>query len=313
MQSRVRVAHGAILLALTFAGVGAQAQGSAGACGLFSLKAAGAPQAAGSDAQAQFFTTAQRVALAQQLGVGWMRVNVSLNQRPNLQEAEAARRAGFKVLMHVTTRERGEAAPPVADLGDYQRRLAALLDRFAPDVLAVENEEVAANFVQGTPQQYLDELNAAAQVARPRGVKLTNGAITSRAMMDLLGQASGRGDRAARNPRRAARDEKAADLLAAYRTAPIDYVNLHWYQRDPAQLERAVAWLQAHTGKPVISSEMGQYDQSAQWPADVVAQARRLGMAIVIWFNGDGNKAFALANADGSLRPAANALAAACR
>lgn len=116
-----------------------------------------------------------------------------------------------------------------------------------------------------------------------------------------------------RNPLRAARDEKAADLLAAYRTTPIDYVNLHWYQRDPAQLGRAVTWLQAHAGKPVISSEMGQYDQSAQWPADVVAQARRLGMAIVIWFNGDGNKAFALANADGSLRPAANALAAACR
>ncbi|HQR04776.1 MAG: hypothetical protein JSR19_06270 [Proteobacteria bacterium] len=281
-------------------------------CGVFSLKAA----ARLADAQnegpgsAAFFDNDQRIAIARSLGLRYVRVNVDLNRRLPADEIAALRQAGLHLVLHVTTRERGAAAPPVTDLKAYGAELGQLLDQVRPDILAVENEEVAPNFFSGTADEYLAELRTAIEVAHERGIKVANGGITSHALGDLvpgLSHAGGRHGRAV-----ATRDAKASDLLAAYRNLPLDYVNFHWYRPDPADLDAAVRYLRAATGKPVISTEMGQYDSAPETVTGLIGESGRLGIPLVIWFNGDGNRAIAATNADGSLRPAGEALRVAC-
>ncbi|MBS0590535.1 MAG: hypothetical protein JSR65_07840 [Proteobacteria bacterium] len=290
-------------------------------CGLFSLKANAGPPTPGHGEQAHPFTQEVRLALATRLGAGYVRINTRLNGRIPYDELQAARRAGLGVVLHVTTHEGGASAGPVTDLAAYRASLSNVLDHFHPDVLAIENEEVDPSFYSGTADQYLAQLQVAIDVAHAHGVKVTNGGLTNRALsMVLPGVAANEEDGAhrgggARHPDNARAQRKAAmteQLLSAYGHIGLDYVNFHWYRRDPEELEHVVKLLRERTGKPIISTELGEYDDSASWPAGVLGASRRVGLPIAIWFNGDGHRAVALANADGSLRPNAAGFESAC-
>ena len=63
------------------------------------------------------------------------------------------------------------------------------------------------------------------------------------------------------------------------------------------------------TGKEVVTTELGQYTASPAWVTGILTETERLKIPIVIWFNGDGSRAIALANQDGGLRENGKAFA----
>lgn len=237
---------------------------------------------------------------------------------------DPALEAGLKLVL--TVRNNGpRATSPPADLAAYQRAVAGVLDRYRPALLVVENEENSALFYGGTPDQYLSQLRAACEAARRRGVPCANGGLVSSLAALLVYEsylAAGQRARAESFASRAfppgqtrwlgsprVRDQirKGESLLAGYRNAGADYVNLHWYIGDPQALEETVAYFRAQTGLPVITNEVGQFNLDPHQTEAIMAKIVELGLPVAVWFGLDGPKARGLVNADGSLRPTGEA------
>lgn len=117
---------------------------------------------------------------------------------------------------------------------------------------------------------------------------------------------------------------KAMDtLIAAYKTMNLDYVNFHWYEPitnrnprtttsegiddiDTKAIGEVVDFLKRVTGKEVITNEIGQLNESPKMVQSILEKCVSLQLPYVIWYSGDGdgpNKATALHNSDGTLRP----------
>jgi hypothetical protein len=240
-------------------------------------------------------------------------------------ECDVALDAGLRLVLTVRSSGRRQASSPPGDLADYQRALSAVLDRYRPAVLVVENEENSGLFYTGTPEEYAAELRAACQVAHQRGVPCTNGGLVSTLVALLVHEHYlERGEEALARDFRAraftpeeqdlldspqAREQigKGKALLSSYRAAGADYVNFHWYIADTQALGEAVAFLSAQTGLPVITNEIGQHTDDPSQTAAVMAKVVELELPVAVWFGMDAPKARGLVNPDGSLRPTGQA------
>jgi len=251
------------------------------------------------------------------------------------------RRAGFRMVLTVNYDQRPAnggrpSHPPVgaAALATYRRRLASLLDATGrPALLQVGNEEIAPRFFTGTMPQYVAQLNAAVSVAHRRGIKVTNGGLTSEPVALLTWDDLRRHGHAAEADRFAARAfsdpndrwilrdlrakpfrglrraalqagwDRARQLIPAFRASHMDYVNFHWYHHDARALAPVVAYLRRATRKPVVTTEIGQYDLRADVvTADLRAVVSKLRLPFVVWFDADGMPARGLHDAPGRLR-----------
>jgi hypothetical protein len=263
---------------------------------------------------------------------------------PNVRPAlGAVQRAGLKLLLTVTNDQRPDAAgnqpahPPVtpAELATYRQRLGAILDGLAPPVLLqVENEEIEPRFFAGTMAQYVRELDAAVGVAHARGIKATNGGITGRPLALMTWQhyrdrgLEAKADDFARRTFTRPQDrgvqqdllrkpyaglrlktlqaawDRAKELVGAFRTSRMDYVNFHWYFDDDRSLRQSVRFLRRATGKAVITTEVGQHNvEPAVVSGHLRTLVKRLRLPFVIWFDADGTPALGLHDAPGVLRP----------
>jgi hypothetical protein len=84
----------------------------------------------------------------------------------------------------------------------------------------------------------------------------------------------------------------------------MDYVDFHWYTDDDQVLAEVVDYLRRATGKPVVTTEIGQHNTSP----DVVTGHLQtlvsdLRLPFVIWFDADGIPAQGLHDGIGQLRP----------
>ena len=246
-----------------------------------------------------------------------------------------ARKAGLKLLLNVKNTGGVVASRPPDDLQRYVQQVGDVIDRYQPDVLVVENEENSTIFYTGTPEQYGAELKAGCEVAHSRGIRCANGGLVSTLVALLVWDeydGSGQADRArsfasrafdARerellgSPQARAQIEKGKALLAAYRTAGMDYVNFHWYIGDTGALDEAVAYLRAQTGRTVITNEVGQFNDDPNQTRAVMAELVRLQVPIVVWFGFSGPKARPLMDEQGNMLPTGEAFrqftASSCR
>ncbi len=213
--------------------------------------------------------------------------------------------------------------PFPTDLEKYKQMLTKTIDGFKgkkPVAIAIENEEDNMQYHSGTPQDYLNQLRAAIPIVHAAGIKVTNAGITSRAIAylvynDLLKQ----GKRAEAQayckssgmpldrPAVAKKADFARQTLAAYKTMDIDFVNFHWYGKsnDASALKTTIAYLKRVTGKPIVTNEIGQYDDSPETVKEILRACRQEGMPFVIWYsalNRGPGKAVSLQNDDGSLK-----------
>lgn len=289
-----------------------------------------------------FFNEPGFLQVGESLGVGYERQDTAVNP-PDGGEAQLIRgleRAGFAVI--VTYVNVCQPTPPegcpVTNPATYKADLASQLDSEQPATVVIENEEDGGMFTSDTPQQYLQELSYAAEVAHAKGYKITNGGLTSEglciAYWDYLwtsGQWAAadqfaksafalgvvRGQRIlanlpnSQNPTRPilANDpglllklQNAQTLIAGYKETGIDYVNFHWYQAEPVDMSQAVPWLESTTGLQAVAGEMVQFYLSQDLIPGLLNESIALGLPYVIWYAADGNNAIGLANPDGSLR-----------
>ncbi|PKU23835.1 hypothetical protein [Telmatospirillum siberiense] len=237
------------------------------------------------------------------------------------------------------TPRRPSTAP--TDMEAYKQTLTSILNAWKPKILVVENEENNPQFYRAgaTPSEnlaaYGRELTTACSVAHAQGIACTNGGLSSEAASAVTWftmlergaseTACGFAKRAFsgtnggptaetlcqyRTSADVPADVKTAllrdgeQMLAFYKAAPIDMVNLHWFGRDAAVLAN-IADVVAHaSGKPVMSNELGQW----RWDADplnvrpLLRAAFAAGVRPAIWFSIDTPSTLSLFEEDGSLR-----------
>jgi hypothetical protein len=224
--------------------------------------------------------------------------------------------------------------PPdtIEEVATWRRQVATILDGIPkPVVVQVENEENSTAFFQGEMSDYVNQLNATVEAAHPRGIRVTNGGITSSPTALLTWQDYKRrgldakaDDFAVRvfsdQPRilRALRAEpfvglpsaslqaawdRAKQLIPAYRQSGMDYVNFHWYEDDSKALREAVEYLRRATGKAVVTTEIGQHNtEPAVVAGHLTTVVEQLRLPVVLWFDADGIPAMGLHDAPGELR-----------
>lgn len=275
-------------------------------------------------------TPPQCVSLAGELDIPFYRPrDVGIDTwKGESQEMEALKAAGLKLV--VTVRNKGPAgsppapsAPP-ADLDKYRQTLGDVLDRYPPELMAVEDEEDLPGNWSGTPEQYGVELKAASETAHARGVRCTNGGLSSDLVVtltwdhyreqglndeadDFLDRAAGPGTREMMktDQGRAHVDysiRQGKRFLDQYRAAGIDYVNFHWFVKDTRALAEVVAFLRDATGLHAVTNQMGQLDADPATVTDLLRASLELGLPFVIWYSVDSADTAALQNPDATLR-----------
>lgn len=217
----------------------------------------------------------------------------------------------------------------------YQKRMRDILRQYKPEIVAVENEESSAQFFAGTADEYAVELAAACETAHAGGISCTNGGMAGSALALLRWHAyieagdteeackfaqgalyiidrkmEGKSFCQVRSPEDIPRNtlERIHDLqdfLRVYRFSAIDYVNFHWYARDPKALKDAVQWLKERTGKKAMTNEIGQknFEANAAYIEPLMQAVEELGLAYAVWSTVDTGEAYGLFNPDLSLRP----------
>jgi len=105
----------------------------------------------------------------------------------------------------------------------------------------------------------------------------------------------------------AKKGEFARQTLAAYKDMDIDFINFHWYGKsdDASALKTTIEYLKRVTGKPVITNEIGQYDDSPETVKAIIRLCRQEQMPYVIWYSGlkGSGQAVSLQDINGVLKP----------
>lgn len=269
-----------------------------------------------------------KIYIAKLLGAKGIRMTIALDNYSGKSTAfEKIEEAGFGVYLNVYNHSLNDAngtrIPQPFPSGDqlyaYQKKVGALLDKYRPKILFVENEELVGLFHSGEISGYVDQLKVTITEAHMRGIQVSNGGLTNpfitilayRSLLDqgrmddaklLLNTAMDtRIQKACTYPgSNADIESKTADaayLVQMYSSWGIDFVNFHWYeylksykrtddgQSTTGAMKLVVEYLQAATGKKVICNEMGQHNDNASLTANMLQDVKDCNLKLMIWFS----------------------------
>jgi hypothetical protein len=276
------------------------------------------------------------LARARGLGVTWFRPPTIALQSGSMGAPQAFLKSGLKLAITIrnsTDPSSRAAAGPPADLAAFRKSVDAVLTAWRPSLLVVENEEDqtltynAGSEPTQAAQAYGAELTEACVAAHEAKTACTNGGLSTRVAVYLtwLGYlAANEADRACDFARRAIGEDgckyrsvdqlplglrtkvfdPAMRFLDLYRTAPIDFVNFHWFGPDSRAFAETADFLSHATGKPAVTNEFGQ--RSGADPQLVRPLLRAViaeQMPLAIWYSLDTANTVSLFGPDGRLRP----------
>jgi hypothetical protein len=300
------------------------------------------------------------VSLSQNLSTGWcmgvlQKLNTKYTRHTMAMENWTGRNAeyesytnnGYRVLENICYKVQNDSvpAPFPTDTVAYKKTLSSILNTYSPEVSVIENEEGNFDWHEGSMQDYINELRAAMTVIHAHKLKGCNGGLSTRPLTFLvyrwyvsLGQ-TGKAESFAtrcipdkymynlRHPGNSADFEfkiRSWDsLVQAYRTVPIDYVNIHIYEPikyrcepNATELSKNIAkatdsalleictYLTGETGKKIMSNEMGQLNKQKGLTSSMLQVNNDCGLKYNTWFSGDWglDKSFALHTDAGTLR-----------
>jgi len=293
----------------------------------------------------------KQVEIARSLGVNYVRARITVADWKGSSDAyDQYAAAGFKIILNINYDIPRDAIgdkkpiPFVTDMQAYGKTLNAILDKYKPELAIIENEEDNPGYHSGTAQQYLAQLKTAIDICHAHGVKVTNAGLTDREIAVLVyddfmrsGKKSEANEFAQRafperyksklnqfyqnNPMVARQLDFGRQVMEAYKTLDLDYVNFHWYEPtalrgagpdgiadaqniDPTVFDAVVNYIKRVTGKPVITNEFGQLNASPAIVKQLMQKVLDARMDYAIWYSADGGegKAVALQNGNGSLR-----------
>jgi hypothetical protein len=131
-----------------------------------------------------------------------------------------------------------------------------------------------------TASEYLRELTEAVAIAHKRGLKITDGGVSSSGINGLFRHQ-------APAPRAglayAARVSKVASLQAGFKATGVDYLNFHWYE-GPANLATVIGWWRDSVGLPVTCNEWGVRALDASLVTQTAQELQALGLPHAIAF-----------------------------
>ncbi len=245
------------------------------------------------------------------------------------EECDVAMAAGLKLILTVRNNGgAGQPSTPPSDLNTFKRTLGQIIDKYKPEIIVIENEEnSAALFYTGTPQQYLEELKAGCEIAHQKGIKCTNGGLVSSLVVVLVsdnyktnGDLTKANEYLSRSLVGAKKSmisqvnsvkgqeqiSKGKALLTGYKSAGADFANFHWYIADTNALSEAVIYLRSTSGLPVMTNEVGQQaNTDPNQVTNVMKKIVDIGLPYAVWFSMDTNPpngARALNESNGTLR-----------
>lgn len=263
------------------------------------------------------------LSVADQLGITCLRERVAVPCRSLSVNLVPELTSGYKVVLNFNTPNSTDDSllPFVSDLNQYRIDLNNILNTFTvlPEVAVIENEESNRFYYSGTAQEYLTQLSTAIAVMHARGIKVTNGGITSGGLnylvyLDLLSQ--GKTDSAEQfkeaanvTPNSPTTQERGAfveELLLAYASMDLDFVNFHWKATSPdtETFNQVINYLKKRTGKKIISNELGQFDEDPNTLLAHIQMCSDQGFPYMLWYSPDeseGKKGKSLQRHDASL------------
>ncbi len=248
------------------------------------------------------FTTARRLQVMQALGVSCVRDAIAIPMWTGSSDRyESFAMNSLKVVLNINSSQTGENVTPMpypSDVVTYKASVTSILNKYQPELIVIENEEENDKYHVVEPDKYIALLRAAIEVARSKSLKICNGGITARVSTLLVwddyysrGLRTEAADYARRSMPAALADDlpemkrfpklkdnlaQGKQLVAAYKTMDIDFVNFHWYEPiqqrentlqtpdlpninsiDTKALEETIAYYKRATGKTVITNEIG--------------------------------------------------------
>jgi hypothetical protein len=199
-------------------------------------------------------TTDARITICKKFGVNCVRAQIILKDFNGKNAAvDKYQSSGFKVLLnlnwdHVSSGGTRKSVPFPKDMATYRNKLAAVLDKYKPEVAVIENEPTTDVFHSGPIEDYITELKNAIEVCHLKGVKVADGAIHIPYIISVMNGKATSGNAL-----------EVKKLIDAYTTLDLDYVNVHTAGTGDSypteSLTKAADYLRAKTGKPVMSNE----------------------------------------------------------
>jgi hypothetical protein len=287
------------------------------------------------------FDIPQKIDVTKSLAVNYIRYTITMSEWTGKDNGfERFTGEGFHIVCNINALPQPDGdQPPVPFIRDtitYKKKLTAILNKYQPDLVAIENEETNQSYHVGAMSQYITQLKAASTVIHSKGLKMTDGGIHPQGICYFVWKDyKDRGmDSAADNwmnltfnsgMRYAALHPEDYDnsfnyywrqidtLLNAFSTMKIDYVNAHIYdpinnvdtykQTIPVCLPAMQDYIKRRTGKQLISNECGQHNQDPKIVSTMLQAFSAGKYPYSIWFSGDtDNGVRALQNPTGGLR-----------
>lgn len=269
------------------------------------------------------FSADECVSIAKSLNVGYVRFSITMNEWTGKSFFyEAYTDAGINVILNVNNKPLRGTVPFPKDLTNYRKTFNSITNKYQPEVIVVENEEINPSWHKGPMSDYINMLKVALDVCRPKGIKVTNGGIYGPQLEVLTyrylqTKSQARADafanncmyssqvKAAENPgsdKDLEKDIRQLDtLLNFYHN--LDYINVHLYEifnpdiQDQSRVKTATPfvvagiqeYLKARTGRPVMTNETTpRNNTNPELVTSILNQYDQLNFPYVIWYSNDG-------------------------
>jgi hypothetical protein len=220
-------------------------------------------------------STDQKITVLKKLEANYVRARVIVSTFDgHVGSLEKFSQNGIHVILNLNWEKTGHTPKSFPqDMATYRKKLGEIFDKYKPEVAVIENEPTNQIYYKGPMSDYITELENAIEVCKQYGVKVADGCVhvaTVKAMMNGGSQ----------------RDavSRAKQLLDAYKTLDIDYVNVHAPGSGdsyPSQdLVDVADYIRKYTGKQVITNEFKLYTNSTSLLSDMV-QGMKQGNYII--------------------------------
>lgn len=247
----------------------------------------------------------EQLAAANALGIKYIRPNgVDLSIYNGFEQGiDKWFDAGIGIVQNINYKESSAPIPYCTDLVWYRDILSQFLEVYAKkiDVAVIENEPQNDSYFKGPISNYVAQLKVAVEVCHKYAVKITDGSINI-AAVNMIAAGIGKDKKTGKYKNK--NIQQTADLITAYKTIPLDWVNVHAMissKYHAGDIMKAVKYLRAQTGHQVMSNEHHYESGTPDLLTNTINEWRDAEVAYcLVWGGGGGSPADAL-NTGGSL------------
>jgi hypothetical protein len=196
---------------------------------------------------------------------------------------------GYKILLNLIYENLPDkkATPFPTDMKEYRKLLNNVLDKYQPEVAVIENEPTTDVFHTGSMDDYITELKTAVDVCKQRGIKVADGGLNLQWVEQVM-----KGSKSNNH-----NYLETKQLLEAYKTIDLDYVNIHTHAPfsehgnpnvfEEGTLKSVANYIRTEIGKEVMCNEYNQRNNSKKLMSSAVNAFAEAGIKYFIAHSND--------------------------